>query len=177
MVTFKSGDPQIINGEKPDFKDFPLGWSSMSKTYSTREELFEDKGILEDCKVCGVSHFSTSFTSRDELVRNHWCFSCNYWMERVELASNPNSLRVDGVQYQFCPMSKGDSRSLGFGGRFFRIKTNDGRLLETNNLWLNGSIPEPFREMLPDNAVFVDVGRTEVEIQGQADALVKAVKP
>jgi len=32
---------------------------------------------------------------------------------------------------------------------------NDGREIETNNLWCGGNIPKRFQEDIPDNAKFI----------------------
>ncbi len=47
------------------------------------------------------------------------------------------------------------SRPKGFGGRKFAIHFNDGRKVETCNLWFQGEIPEQFRAWFPDNAEFI----------------------
>lgn len=44
----------------------------------------------------------------------------------------------------------------GFGGRRFRIKFNNGEIIETTNLWHNGVIPDEFRNVLKDEAVFIE---------------------
>lgn len=79
-----------------------------------------------------------------------------YWQQRQEWKNNPKSLRIDGVQYwlgddePFTP-----KRWKGFGGRKFTIRRLTGEVIETDNLWYNGDIPEAMREQLPDNAEFV----------------------
>jgi hypothetical protein len=44
---------------------------------------------------------------------------------------------------------------IGFGGRRFDIRMNNGKEIMTNNLWYNGKIPENHREKLADNATFI----------------------
>ena len=44
---------------------------------------------------------------------------------------------------------------LGYGGRHFTIRTSNGEVIETNNLWCNGTVPPEFKDQLPDNATFV----------------------
>lgn len=52
-------------------------------------------------------------------------------------------------------LSTKPSSMLGHGGRRFTIRTFDGELIETNNLWCNGTVPSEFKDQLPDNATFV----------------------
>ena len=52
-------------------------------------------------------------------------------------------------------LSTKPSSRLGHGGRRFTIRTFDGELIETNNLWCNGTVPPEFKDQLPDNATFV----------------------
>lgn len=42
------------------------------------------------------------------------------------------------------------------GGRKFHIQMHDGQVIETTELWHQGTIPEHFRERLPDNANFLN---------------------
>lgn len=46
-----------------------------------------------------------------------------------------------------------DTNYLGYGGARFHIRMNDGRVINTNNLWYNGPIPAEYA--VHDNAVFV----------------------
>lgn len=47
---------------------------------------------------------------------------------------------------------------LGFAGKKFSIKMNTGEVLQTNNLFCNGSLPEGSK--VKDNAVFIDEPET-----------------
>ena len=49
---------------------------------------------------------------------------------------------------------------MGHSGREFIIKMNDGRIIETNNLWYNGEVPK--ERNVADNAVFL----TKAELDG-----------
>ena len=82
------------------------------------------------------------------------CFKTKYWLMIV--AEKHLHIIVDGTCY--CIGSHGNSNTdmNGFGGSLFKIEKYDGRIIETNNLWFQGDIPEEFKEQLPDNAKFVD---------------------
>jgi hypothetical protein len=63
-------------------------------------------------------------------------------------------VRMRGVHYVFRPYVN-DVRSasfLGHGGRTWEVRTLDGRVLKSNDVWCQGDIPLALRAMLPDNA-------------------------
>ena len=110
------------------------------------------------CKECGEKVESEKWCKSfaEKIEKEHLCFHCDFWMEKVELKDRPNSVRVNGNAYWLEPdRSEGYRGFLGFGGAEFRIKFNDGRYVVSHNLWHNGTVPERFRDRLPDNAEFV----------------------
>lgn len=78
----------------------------------------------------------------------------------VDAINHPNNVRVRGEHYTICIEDIGHAKR-GFNGDRFNIKFSDGRLATTTNLWSQGTIPERFRERLPDNAKFI--GKDEYE--------------
>jgi len=73
-----------------------------------------------------------------------------YW--RQHIADRDGAIVINGVHYRI-----GKGMSGGFGGRRFDIRMlADGRVVETRNLWFQGPIPPKWRELLPDNAEFVN---------------------
>ena len=107
------------------------------------------------CRECGKEEEWTHIQKLIDLKR---CFRCDFWLEKVDRVNDPVSTRVNGKHYFVGKTPKpGTPRSfLGFGGAFWKIKYHDGRVIETNNLWHQGKIPERFRERLPDNAIFLE---------------------
>ncbi|MCM2285790.1 MAG: hypothetical protein NDI81_13470 [Desulfobacula sp.] len=61
---------------------------------------------------------------------------------------------VAGQHYM---MGANTSGPRGFGGKRFVINFNDGRTVETCNLWFQGEISRQFRARLPDNARFIPI--------------------
>src|SRR5437879_2254589 len=100
------------------------------------------------CRRCGKAvedEFDT--TPEDGL-----CFECQFWaMQKGE----PVGLVIEGKHYR---VGLGWGPFRGFGGRRFVIETFDGRRVETDDLWVQGDIPEHFRAEMPDNARFVREG-------------------
>jgi hypothetical protein len=85
------------------------------------------------------------------------CFTCWFWNRRYEahLARPDESFIVDGTAYMACPDEPGNGFK-GFGGAEFRIKPNDGReVIISRNVWCQGDVAKNFRDVLPDNAVFL----------------------
>lgn len=82
------------------------------------------------------------------------CFHVNYWNEKIEDKDNPKVVRIDGTQY-YIGKETGNHGFKGYGGRKFKIKFFDGRIVETTSLWHNGDIPEEHKNMLADNAEFI----------------------
>jgi hypothetical protein len=80
----------------------------------------------------------------------------SFWLEKTDYPDymKNHQVIIDGQHYLF---HETDSFIKGFGGRRFKIQFFDGRNIETNNLWFQGEIPDQFRSMLPDNAVFLPV--------------------
>ena len=83
------------------------------------------------------------------------CFSVHFW--RQIYSEKEEHLIIDGECYfvGIPALSTKPSSMLGHAGRRFTIRTFDGEVIETNNLWYNGVIPSAFRDQLPDNAMFV----------------------
>lgn len=82
------------------------------------------------------------------------CHTCTFWTEKTVFLSTPHVARIDGKHYSIGPENVGPFMR-GMGGREFIIKFDDGRTVTTTNLWSQGSIPDNFKALLPDNAVFV----------------------
>jgi len=80
------------------------------------------------------------------------CEDCSFWLEKLYLPDyNSKQVIVEGVHYLLS-----NSSIKGFAGAKFKIKFFNGRLIQTNNLWRQGKIPQHFRSVLKDNAVFVE---------------------
>lgn len=105
------------------------------------------------------------------------CFNCNYWMELIDKINDPEiySIRIEGRHYQTHKNSlfRRPGKYNGFGGRLFIIQLHptepntDGTLIRTYNLWTQGTIPDYFRDRLPDNASFVNEVTETVVFDGQ----------
>lgn len=114
------------------------------------------KVLIEKCKECGKREDGNWADSEaKKLERHQLCFNCNFWREKVWIKDRLGIARIDGSHYTIGKEEKSHpSEFRGFGGSKFVIVFNDGRRVKTTNLWHQGSIPEHFKERLPDNAKF-----------------------
>ncbi len=112
--------------------------------------------VIEKCKECGKREDKDRVKSEAEKLEKHQlCFKCNFWREKVTKKDKPRVTRINGNHYAIGQEEYSSwAEFRGFGGRKFVILFNDGRKVETTNLWHQGTIPEHFKERLPDNAKF-----------------------
>lgn len=109
------------------------------------------------CSECKGAVDPPDWARGSDWVRTGVCFTCMFWLEKCEpaLRDDPNTARINGQHYII-----GDERAgpewRGFSGRRWVIEFNDGRRVETTNLWAQGSIPLAFHERLPNNARFIE---------------------
>ena len=114
--------------------------------------------LKEDSYACPCGKWEAPSNWSKNSLLDGLCFNCSFWEKLIRNAGD-NSIRIDGVHYMANwdkPMKPRGYQGLqGFAGSLFRIKHEDGRYVETNDLWYQGNIPVQFRERLPDNAEFV----------------------
>jgi len=116
------------------------------------------------CKYCNKEysmHYSHSEIS-EMMEAEGLCFTCAFWEIH---ARNFESDKDNGFVFivkgnRYFNGGKVDKKTtrgfLGFGGADWKIKILvTGEIIETNNLWHQGDIPEYFRHRMPDNAVFL----------------------
>lgn len=106
------------------------------------------------CKCCGKTYKKRH--SPEAYLGNN-CFDCSFWLCKTDYPDYVANRRaiINGDHYMAYAETDGIFR--GSGGRRFIIQFFDGRIIETNNLWHQGTIPDRFRELLQDNAVFVSI--------------------
>jgi hypothetical protein len=84
------------------------------------------------------------------------CFGCAFWLVKTRdtWTKDPSTVRTEKYQHYHIGDEKADGPKdwRGHAGHPFRITFNDGRVVETTNLWAQGEIPEHFRDRLPPNA-------------------------
>jgi len=108
------------------------------------------------CRYCGKIYIKN--LHRDVYLEGN-CFDCSFWLEKVRWVQENDLTQViiNRHHYMIGVGNSNDFGPKGFGGRQFVIQFFDGRIISTNNLWSQGTIPDRFREMLPDNAIFLPI--------------------
>ena len=106
-----------------------------------------------DCSKCGQPTPNINYVHRKRLDELQLCFSCNYKAQRRAVHAV-----VDSQFFSFRAGVRTDvsSHCLGFGGRRYKFRMNDGRELESNDVWTAGTIPPEWRDDMPDNAVIME---------------------
>jgi hypothetical protein len=76
-----------------------------------------------------------------------------------QLADRSNAVVIDHTHYRVLPDGASGPREMsGFAGRLFRIRyLDDGRVVESRNVWFQGQVPPAYWDRIPDNAVFLQV--------------------
>lgn len=150
------GTSEIVFDEYENVKMISAGgpYWSLTPGADTKEQLIEKSKIPEQpCKICG-SYYANHYSHKDLSIEG-LCFSCDHWDERAKIQHT--KIVVDGTMYSDGgKVDKATTRGfLGFGGADWKIEMFDGRIIETNNLWCSGNIPERFKDRIPDNAKFI----------------------
>lgn len=76
----------------------------------------------------------------------------SFWNDQLQ--DRENAFVINGEHYRTGTATK-PSRSNGMSGDFHRIKTFTGQVIDTVDLWHQGTVPETYRGVLQDTAKFV----------------------
>lgn len=100
------------------------------------------------CVICGKEIEKSMYSNA--VLCSSACFHEHFWDDTLD----ETAIIIKGECYHDGGMKPANySGFLGFSGRRFRIQMNDGRIIETNNLWYNGEIPK--ERNIEDNAIFI----------------------
>ena len=106
------------------------------------------------CIICGKEIEKSNYMNA--VLCSSKCFSVNFWNECID----DKAIIINGECYHDGGKKpKGYSGFMGHGGALFKIKMNNGEIIETNNLWYNGEIPKD--RNIQDNAVFITDRKNE----------------
>lgn len=114
------------------------------------------------CSICGKRIWDQGYDPDSHIshimTRDKTCFECAYWKDLIDYP--PKYLEVLGSQcLRLHPVADKKNKALLLGGRgkmrcFMR---NDGSLLQSNDVWIIGNIPEHFRYALPSTVSEISV--------------------
>ena len=104
------------------------------------------------CEICGKNFENEVYIGRFKRCCSSECFYKKFWNDIEE--EKDEHIFIDGTCYSIA--NEPIYGNLGYGGSKFKIKMfDDGRIIETNNLWRQGDVPEEYRSRLPNTAEFV----------------------
>lgn len=116
------------------------------------------------CHECG-GEIKYCYDHKDRLAKKVECFLCDFWSSLVG-KDGIIVVRNDGKRhhYQIGP-DTGEKSWKGFGGDRWRILFEDGRVIETTDLWHQGDVPERFHDRFPVTARFINAEEHQRHIQ------------
>lgn len=101
------------------------------------------------CVICGKEIEKSMYSHK--VICSSECFSVDFWNDTLD----DTAIIIKGECYHDGGMKPADYRGfLGFSGALFKIKMNNGKVFETNNLWYNGKVPK--ERCIEDNACFIE---------------------
>lgn len=99
---------------------------------------------------------------RDIMEETGWCYECAFFEELLRKhKDNPRWLIIDGSSWiagNPAPETEVTKpiNFLGCGGLFKKAKKFTGEIISSNNWWHQGEVSEAFKDVMPDNAVWID---------------------
>lgn len=149
---------EIVASEKPPKGLYDGGkfWSR-GIAYKSLEELKENEGVFDfPCCECGGVVASKNEETQQLMADRKMCSTCLFWIKIVEEKKDRRRIITNNNAYWIRTFGQTDRNGvIGFGGRKFDIKMNNGEIIKTNDLWHQGEIPPHFRNRLKNNAQFV----------------------
>ena len=128
------------------------------------------------CKVCGKKFQYHRYTDGARMKEVGICYECDFWMEKFTMRDEEKVARINGehyiigktLEFELDPsksfndiiadLEKNNTKrpGMGMGGAVCAIQFSDGRVVFTNDLWGQGTIPSRFKHILVNNAEFIE---------------------
>ena len=100
------------------------------------------------CIICGKEIEKSQYMNA--VLCSEECFKENFWNGCID----DTAIIINGKCYHDGGKKPEGYRGfMGLNGALFKIKMNNGEIIDTNNLWYNGEIPKD--RNIQDNAVFI----------------------
>ena len=87
--------------------------------------------------------------------------SNSFWETRKKLSEIDKYAYPTIHGYAYCVGDEDARGERGFGVHVYHITFDDGLIIRTSNLYLNGMVPDELRESIPNNAHFSDIEELE----------------
>lgn len=118
------------------------------------------------CSICKKEKDSKDFFNTHLQICSNECFSKDFWNEKVKWKENNDETldglpvaRIDG-EHHVLDFENATGSFRGCAGAEFFIKFLSGKykdkIFRTTNLWCQGTIPEEYKDVLADNAEFIE---------------------
>ena len=141
---------------------------TIRKTYNQKNHL---KVTNRKCRVCS-NKFTWRGANFGATPDNHGCYKCQFWAD--QLRDRKDAVVIDGEHYRFSSEavienpdpnksladlaeeyeSAGSKGAKGMGGGKILIQYPNGRVVITDDLWHQGTVPAEYRCLLSNNAKF-----------------------
>lgn len=117
---------------------------------------------IKYCSLCGAKVWMQGYNTQNRISyimeKENLCYECAYWKDLIEYP--PKYLEVVKRQcLRIHPVANKKDKTLILGGkgkmRYF-MRT-DGILLQSNDIWVIGSIPSRFISQLPNTATEISL--------------------
>lgn len=108
-----------------------------------------------NCEKCGKE-----LTKHNEQV---YCTSCDFWADKLKHIEIHPICRGNCYALADPLINRTNPQWNAFGGRWFKIEMNDGRIFYTNNLFHNGTVPDIWQPDLADNATVTEIFGDEIK--------------
>lgn len=115
---------------------------------------------LTYCNLCGNKIWMQGYNIQNHIthimMKNNVCYECAFWEELI--AYPPEYMEVVNNQcLRLHPVANKKDKTLILGGKgkmryFMRL---DGSLIQSNDIWSIGTIPDRFKSQLPTTAIEV----------------------
>lgn len=105
---------------------------------------------IRECVECGAPD-SGRWAGREALLAEQVCFSCGLWRSRVAEQYRDDVVITPEFEVYSIGSGSGPKSSHGFGGARFVVTFDDGRRVETDDLWSGGTVPGWFRDRIRPN--------------------------
>lgn len=111
------------------------------------------------CKLCGARMLFQGYHEEHRismLMHKHKiCYECAWWEEFIKFPL-ANSEVVNGKVLKICPEIDKKEKHVRLGGkgklRYFYLE-NKGISIRSNDVWAIATVPERFRDRVPDTAI------------------------
>ncbi len=135
----------------------PLGDRTIEMNKEHYIKKIERGDYFHFCKECGAIEFA-GYVNEKDLIDKQQCFNCNLWIKRSGEIKDNTLIVMRNGKMDF--LSDGGAQppgtgGLGFGGakwKYYKLGETEN-IIETNNMWHGGDIPEHLHSLFTINAV------------------------